>query len=99
MSAARSLRRSVRTATPSSTSRTPLASPTPDAELYFGFDAVAPPGERFASQQAYDDAAIAVGQQVVDALRAEGLEVEWDGTPTNRPAVLHLDWRRPLPQS
>jgi hypothetical protein len=71
----------------------------PDADLYIGFDAVPPAKGKFPSKKAYDDAAVAVGQQVVDALRAEGLEVEWDGRPTSRPVVRHLDWRRPLPES
>jgi hypothetical protein len=69
----------------------------PDAELYIGFDAVPPPGERFPSEQAFDDAATAVGRQVVEALEAEGLEVVGDGTARTRPAVQDLDWRRPLP--
>ncbi len=67
-----------------------------EAVLYLGFDAVPTYGERFTSKQAYDEAASAVGHQIVEALRARGLTVEWDGTPNRRPAITGLDWRRPL---
>lgn len=69
----------------------------PDATLYLGFDAVAPEARPFPSRKAYDAAAVIVGRTVVDALVAQGLTVEWNGSPTERPQVTSLDWRRPLP--
>ena len=59
------------------------------AELYIGFDCVS--GE--------DADMVAVGRAVVDALQAEGLRVEWDGTAATRIKVSDVDWRRPLPGS
>ncbi|WP_309113598.1 DUF6891 domain-containing protein [Saccharothrix sp.] len=43
-----------------------------------------------------DDTA-AVGREVVAALRAVGLPVEWDGSPDTRIHVEPLDWRARLP--
>ena len=41
-----------------------------------------------------DDAAVAVGHRIVDALDADGFTVAWDGTRGQRVAVTHLDWQR-----
>ena len=41
----------------------------------------------------------AVGHRVADALRAQGLRVEWDGDTGSRVAVTIDDWRKPLPTS
>lgn len=38
-----------------------------------------------------------VGTIVADALREQGLTVDWDGNPDARLAVLITDWRKPLP--
>ncbi|GAA1944129.1 DUF6891 domain-containing protein [Nocardioides hwasunensis] len=38
-----------------------------------------------------------VGRLVADALRARGLDVQWDGSPAARIAVTITDWRKPLP--
>lgn len=39
----------------------------------------------------------AVGARIVDALRREGMTVDWDGTCRSRPAVSIDAWRRKLP--
>ncbi|UUU21489.1 DUF6891 domain-containing protein [Streptomyces sp. DSM 40750] len=51
--------------------------------LYGGFDESA-------------DTTVAVGQQVVAALAAEGLSTEWDGDPTRAITVTPLNWRKRL---
>ncbi|MFE7843094.1 DUF6891 domain-containing protein [Streptomyces sp. NPDC057474] len=51
--------------------------------LYGGFDGAA-------------ETTTAVGQQVVEALAAEGLSTEWDGDPAKAITVTPLDWRRRL---
>lgn len=44
-----------------------------------------------------DDASVAIGQRLADALGAQGLEVEWDGSIHKR-IGLKLNWFRPLPE-
>jgi hypothetical protein len=39
-------------------------------------------------------ATIAVAQKIVTALKAEGLEVEWDGQPNDRICLPKIDWKR-----
>ncbi len=68
-----------------------------DAQLYIGFDAVPPAGEKFPSRAAFDAASVLIGQDVVAALTAQELQVRWDGTVESRVQVVDLDWRRPLP--
>lgn len=65
----------------------------PDPVLYVGFDAVG----TFADGPAYDGAARVIGAEIVTALTAYGLGVEWTGSPGARIQVLDLAWRRPLP--
>lgn len=63
----------------------------PGAILYLGWDAVDTTREEF------DEAAIRIGHEIQDAMEGQGLTVVWDGTIDHRPAVVRLDWRRPLP--
>lgn len=65
----------------------------PGANLYLGFDALG----RFTEEPAYDAAATAVGQQVIDTLSQAGLSATWDGRPTSRILVREVEWWRPLP--
>lgn len=65
----------------------------PDPVLFVGFDAVGV----FAGRPAYDEAARAVGAEIVTALTAYGLTAAWPGSPTARIQVVDLIWRRPLP--
>ncbi|MDI9902924.1 hypothetical protein QM716_24015 [Rhodococcus sp. IEGM 1409] len=39
-----------------------------------------------------------VGRQVADALRAQGLSVDWNGDNNQRIRVTDVRWRKPLPQ-
>ena len=51
----------------------------------------------YGSTEGDDDAAVAVGHQIVGALKAQGLEPKWDGS-LGRRIELPLDWkRRPRP--
>lgn len=59
------------------------------AELYIGFDCVS----------GQDRDMVAVGRRIEDALTAQGLTVEWDGTAATRLKVLQVDWRKPLPDT
>ncbi|MFC7743538.1 DUF6891 domain-containing protein [Nocardiopsis composta] len=43
-----------------------------------------------------DETTAAVGREVVAALAEEGLEPEWDGSPSQR-ILVPMAWRRPLP--
>jgi hypothetical protein len=70
----------------------------PDAGLYLGYDALDPDDRPFSSAEAHDEAMVAVGRKVGDALAAQGLTVDWDGSPRHRLLVTGLDWRRPLPK-
>lgn len=48
----------------------------------------------------FDDSVVtdaAVATEVAQALRDQGLQVEWDGTTTARVGVVNLRWRKPLP--
>lgn len=40
---------------------------------------------------------VVVAQAIVEALRAEGLRVKWNGSAGTRITLLDVDWRRPLP--
>lgn len=40
---------------------------------------------------------VTVGTAVAEALRAEGLDVEWNGSNASRIQVTITDWRKPLP--
>jgi len=48
----------------------------------------------YGSVEEGDKAAKAIGGRVVEALRREGLDVEWDGDSKNRILVRGLQWRR-----
>jgi hypothetical protein len=50
-----------------------------------------------ADREGYAAAALAVGDQVVTAVRKAGLRVHWDGTLARRIAVPDLTWHRRLP--
>lgn len=43
-----------------------------------------------------DDRRAEIGERVVAALQAEGLETEWDGSPSQR-IIVRLTWRKRLP--
>lgn len=60
------------------------------AGIYLAFGAVLPPGS---AAEALAGAAAEVAREIVRALRAEGLEVDWDGDPARRIGV-PLQWRR-----
>lgn len=83
----------------------------PGALLYLSYSAFGPaPGvdpDLIAKARAGDDDArrevvaitdTAVGEMVRDALVAEGLAVEWNGTHAQRIGVRTPEWRKPLPQ-
>lgn len=54
------------------------------------------PAAKAAYYDAYDELEVRVGRRVVEVLRTNGLQVEWDGRNGSRPAVLIRDWRRAL---
>ncbi|NHC46979.1 DUF6891 domain-containing protein [Motilibacter aurantiacus] len=64
----------------------------PDAALLLTYGAL-----EAADEEVWQATSLAVGEQVVAALRAEGLTVHWDGRLEQRIQVQGLDWRRPLP--
>lgn len=70
--------------------------PQVDPELYSrawaGEDAAVEPARR-----AHARLETEVGEAIVAALRAEELEVEWDGAHTHRPVVRLREWSKPLP--
>lgn len=51
-----------------------------------------------AAQDVIRRSEVAVATAVADALRAEGLEVAWDGSTASRILVSIPDWRKPLPE-
>ena len=55
-------------------------------------------GDDAAKQDVIRRSEVLVGTAVVDALRAEGLDVDWDGSTTSRIHVSIPDWRKPLPE-
>lgn len=70
--------------------------PSVDADLY----ARARDGDPHAAEQAravHERLETEVGEAVVAALRAQGLEVEWSGVSTERPLIRLREWSRPLP--
>lgn len=62
--------------------------------LFLSYGAFAPD---WRDDEQYEQAAVAVGEQVRRSLEANGLRVEWDGTHARRIGVVGLDWRRRLP--
>lgn len=66
----------------------------PDASLYLSYGAFS---EASASEDEYEQEALAVGRSVQQSLEANGLRVDWDGTHARRIGVVNLDWRRLLP--
>jgi hypothetical protein len=63
----------------------------PDAELFIGFGAIAPDAKLWKALS------LPVAQRAVDALRAQGLTVRWNGSVDERIAVVGVTWLRPLP--
>ncbi|MEV4312552.1 WD40 repeat domain-containing protein [Actinocrispum sp. NPDC049592] len=56
-------------------------------------------GRLYLSYGGFDDTDSAVvGREVVEALAAAGLPVEWDGSANSRIAVTPLDWKKRLPE-
>lgn len=55
-------------------------------------------GDDEAKMQVIEQSDVIVGTRVVEALRAEGLEVEWNGSNTSRVRVRVPAWRKPLPE-
>ncbi len=45
-----------------------------------------------------DEGSVAVGHEIVDAIRKQGLETDWDGTIQNR-IYVQLDWKHRWPPS
>ncbi len=84
----------------------------PDATLYLSYSAFRPApgvdpdvtarakdGDEDARDEVVTFTETAVGEMVRDALVAEGLVVDWDGTPAQRIGVRVSEWRKPLPRS
>lgn len=69
-----------------------LADPEPTLFMSYGAFAT-----EWRDDEEYEQAAVAVGEQVRRALEGNGLRVEWDGTHAMRIGVVGLDWRRRLP--
>lgn len=55
-------------------------------------------GDESAKAEVIEASDRAVGRRVSDALREQGLSVEWDGDTGQRIAVSVDDWRKPLPR-
>lgn len=55
-------------------------------------------GDDDARQEVIERSDVLAGTAVADALRAEGLEVEWNGSNSTRIRVAIPEWRKPLPQ-
>lgn len=54
-------------------------------------------GDEEAKRDVMTRSEVIVGTTVADALRAEGLDVDWDGSTESRIRVDISDWRKPLP--
>lgn len=65
--------------------------PSPDLDPSLA--AAAKAGDKNARDEIYAH----VGRRVAEAVRAEGLEVVWDGSASQRIAVTITRWRKPLP--
>lgn len=55
-------------------------------------------GDDVARQEVIERSDVLAGTAVADALRAEGLEVDWNGSNATRIRVAIAEWRKPLPQ-
>ena len=60
--------------------------------------AAARKGDKDAEKRIHGESDRKVGEQVRDALAAEGLVVTWSGNPAERLAVEIAHWRKPLPR-
>jgi hypothetical protein len=66
--------------------------------LYFDYGAFGDDAQ-FPDRESYATAAIVIGHEIVHALEAAGLRVEWTGDLGRRIRVVDLDWRRRVPTS
>lgn len=68
-----------------------------EGAVYLGYGSLAGhrKGVRY-DRAGFQRASLAVAAAAVDALRAEGLTVEWDGALSKRILVTDLDWKRRL---
>jgi hypothetical protein len=48
----------------------------------------------YGSLSGKDEDCVAVGHAIVEAIRAEGLAVDWNGTVSKRICVVRMDWKR-----
>lgn len=55
-------------------------------------------GDESAKLQVIESSNTLVGHRIADALREQGLSVDWDGNLDARIAVEITDWRKPLPR-
>jgi len=65
--------------------------------LYFDYGALSDDDPPFPDRESYTSAAIVIGHEIVNALEAAGLRVEWTGDLGRRICVVDLDWRRHVP--
>lgn len=73
------------------------ARPTTDVDPDLAARAV--DGDEEARRQVYERSELLIAERVARAVREAGLDVEWDGTTSQRILVRLPDWRRPLPTS
>lgn len=64
--------------------------------LYLSYGAAGDFGDDEAAKAAYREAALAIGHEVVEKLRAAGLQTTWSGELDERIAITPLDWKRRL---
>jgi hypothetical protein len=55
-------------------------------------------GEEAARREVMSATDVVVGNLIKDALLAEGLQVEWNGTNAQRIGARVPEWRKPLPK-
>ena len=48
----------------------------------------------FGATDGEEEASVAVGKAICEALTGQGFEVEWEGSTGRRPRLLSLDWKR-----
>ena len=68
-----------------------------DRELAAAAEDAEEPGLRERAAEQHARIETAVGATLVECLRRNDLEVEWDGSHQTRPLVHLRDWRKPLP--
>lgn len=65
--------------------------------LYLDYGAMSDDDPPFADRESYTSAAVTIGHEIVRALEAAGLRVEWNGDLRRRIRVAGLDWRLRVP--